>query len=248
MNGVFSFIRNLSLAKNHQVWTPGVSKLVDELKSVRTSQVQRAKILEQLEPFVVQASFKNTKEEEILRAKADLLRLWDFLLRYMEVLLQVQQKRKVFAFVVAIMDRREFSLAAAHGIAQTSRSSKLHLQSTQRYHALLVQTFVRVVKSAGAKANSPAEFMQFHAQAAAIFFFRLPLVGGRIVNVLQQKREEQTASSNASVESKERGEEDARENGKKKYKSGEAQAGEVEAPPQVRANSPAASTKVNAMM
>ena len=267
MNGVFSFIRNLSLTKNHEVWSPVVSKLVDELKSVRTSQVQRSNILEALEPYVLQRSFRNTKEDDLLRGKADLLRLWDFLLRYMEVILQVQQKRKVFAFVVAIMDRKEFSLGALPKSA-SARASKMHLQFTQRYYALLVQTFVRVVKSAEAKANSPSDFMQFHAQAVAIFFFRLPLVGGRIVNVLEQKREEQIAARAIAAKSKadaegqrdtngkEDGSEDAKEDEKEEEendengvvaggkKTDERKPKNEPAPP-MRSNSPAVSTMVS---
>ena len=50
-----------------------------------------------------------------------------------------------------------------------------------------LQTFVLVMKSMTAKGKF-AEIIHFSAQSLVVFFFRLPLVGGQIVDALISKK------------------------------------------------------------
>jgi len=187
-------LRSLSLAPHHARWTPHVTKLV--LQVVNGNPIlggipiaQRMRLLNTLEPYIVRPCFQNTVDAEILRAKDDMLLLWEYLLEFVNVVKDSTYRRKAYTLVVAIMERDEFSLTKLgfNATSQVPKCSPQHLQLAQRYKTLMIQTFVTVMKQMKTKGRF-AEIIHFSAQSMAIFFFTLPLVGGKIVDALEKKR------------------------------------------------------------
>jgi len=200
MESVVGILRSLSLAPNYAYWTPQCSKMV--LQVVTGNPIlgviplnQRMDLLSKLEPFILRPSFDNKKSSEILRAKVDMLLLWEYLLEFVGVVKASTHRRVGYTFIIAIMQRDEFSLTKLgfNPTSQIPRCPPQHLQLALRYKTLVIKTFVAVMKSMEQE-EKYVEIVHFSAQTMAIFFFTLPLVGGKVVDALEKKKSMNNAS------------------------------------------------------
>jgi len=216
MEGIMSAFKRLTLPVNHSRWSPVFSKMVQQVSvefgsggRLDLSLSERINLLRKLEPYIKQHSFTNNDVQEIRNAKEDLLKLWVFLLTFVGLVNKPALKELGYSIIVMLMQRDEFSLRSlGFGSSEPGpHCSKEELLIAKRYKDLLLRTFVLMVKSMTAKGKF-AEMIHFSAQSLVVFFFRLPLVGGQVIDALQNKaasqRLEQTKSSNKSDKAHER--------------------------------------------
>jgi hypothetical protein len=191
MDGFVNALKRLTLSTNYSRWSPQFSRMVQQVCTRRTGALtlhERIALLRKLDPYIKQLGFTNTDDSEVLHAKEDLLMLWEHLLEFVVAMTKPPIKELGYALIVMLMQREEFTLRKL-GFGPDSagpRVSQAHLRLAQRYKALLLQTFMLVIKGMMAKGKF-AEIIHFSAQTLVVFFFRLPLVGGRIVDALQSK-------------------------------------------------------------
>jgi len=158
-----------------------------------TASVQeRIALIRKLDPYVRQPCFTNTDEAEMVAAKEDLLNLWEYLLGFVVVMTKASVKDLGYQLIVQLMQREEFTLKRlGFGTeSATPRCGRAHLELAERYKSLLLQTYMLVMKSMSTKGKF-AEIIHFSAQTLVVFFFRLPLVGGSIIDALVKKADAQ---------------------------------------------------------
>jgi len=190
MDGFVSALKRFSFSTSYTKWTSSFSKLVQQVSSKSSVQSISDKIslLRKLEPYLKEPGFVNTEDVEILQAKEDLLILWQYLLDFVVLTSKPTTKEIGYTLIVQLMQRSEFTLRRLgfDSKSQSPRCSRSHLRLAESYKKLLLETYILVMKSMGTKGKF-AEIIHFSAQTLSIFFFRLPLVGGRIIDALQRK-------------------------------------------------------------
>ncbi|GBG33255.1 Hypothetical Protein FCC1311_094792 [Hondaea fermentalgiana] len=197
MDSFLNVFKRLTHSTSYDKWQPSFTKLVQQVcarqgGSGRSGQGlavhERIAILRKLDPFIRQSRFVNSDENEMLQAKRDLLMLWEYLLEFVVVISKTSVKDLGYSLIVQLMQREEFALENL-GFGPNSaapRCSPAHLRLAEKYKTLLVQTYMLVMKSMTNKGKY-AEIIHFSAQTLVVFFFRLPLVGGSIVDALERK-------------------------------------------------------------
>lgn len=222
MEGMVNIFRSLSLAQTHSRWTPHFSKLVKHLvkfnpnfptsSNVTSSPRQNTSspldsALTNIEPYVLRVTFSNTREEDIHKTKQDLLQLWEYLLTFVIKISDTRLQTRGYALIIAIMQRQEFSLTRLGFLSVPPRPncSNVALKLAEQYSELLVKTFGVVMDSLSLIKENLVQAVQFCAQALAVFFFRLPLVGGRIIESLRLKQKKAALTANMYEQHKRRG-------------------------------------------
>mmetsp|Transcript_15008 Transcript_15008/g.29261 ORF Transcript_15008/g.29261 Transcript_15008/m.29261 type:complete len:792 (+) Transcript_15008:576-2951(+) len=196
MDSFLNVFKRLTQSTTYDRWQPSFTKLVQQVCTrnggPRNPQGlavhERIALLRKLDPFIKQPCFVNTDENEMLQAKTDLLMLWEYLLEFVVVMSKTSVKDLGYSLIVQLMQREEFALKRL-GFGPNSATphcSQAHLRLAEKYKALLVQTYMLVMKSMTNKGKY-AEIIHFSAQTLVVFFFRLPLVGGSIVDALERK-------------------------------------------------------------
>jgi hypothetical protein len=110
MESLVNSWRRMSAPPNYDRWSSQFSKLVTQAIQPRISVSRRVAVLAKCEPWVTKSTFTNTSETEILSAKDDLLRLWEFMLEFVTVVSDNRYKEMGYNVIVAVMQRGEFQL------------------------------------------------------------------------------------------------------------------------------------------